>query len=161
MRKQHMMHKKEMEWTKCAAAHKCPMNIPSISKVPCDGGMSGEYGCSGVDMLGFVSLADQGIPTNGNDVWGWTDPVTGHEIAIAQAGPGTAFVDVTIPTAPVVLGMLPTHTVSSSWRDAKVYMNHVYIGSEATDHGIQVFDLTTLRCARPHTHARAGCTTHP
>jgi len=54
-------------------------------------------------------------------------------------------VDITTPTAPVVLGMLPTHTVSSSWRDAKVFKDHFFIGSEASDHGMQVFDLRTLR----------------
>ena len=35
--------------------------------------------------------------------------------------------------------------MSSSWRDAKVFKDHVFIGSEATDHGLQIFDLTTLR----------------
>jgi len=35
--------------------------------------------------------------------------------------------------------------VKSLWRDAKVYKNHAFIVSEAVDHGMQVFDLTTLR----------------
>jgi len=35
--------------------------------------------------------------------------------------------------------------VGSSWRDAKVYKNFAYIGSEAANHGLQVFDLATLR----------------
>ena len=54
--------------------------------------------------------------------------------------------DVTDPENPLVLGQLPTHTRSSTWRDIKVYKNHAYIVSDnASDHGVQVFDLTNLR----------------
>jgi choice-of-anchor B domain-containing protein len=44
---------------------------------------------------------------------------------------------------------LPTQTVASSWRDIKVIGNYAYIGSEAPDHGLQIFDLTKLRSADP------------
>jgi len=44
-----------------------------------------------------------------------------------------------------VITFLPTHTVRSIWRDAKVYNNYAFIVSEATNHGMQIFDLTTLR----------------
>jgi len=54
-------------------------------------------------------------------------------------------VDVTTPTQPCVLGFLKTHTFSSIWRDVKVYKNHAFIVSEATNHGMQVYDLTKLR----------------
>ena len=43
------------------------------------------------------------------------------------------------------LGNLPTHSVGSTWRDLEVVGNHVYIVSEASGHGMQVFDLTRLR----------------
>lgn len=81
----------------------------------------------------------------GNDLWGWTDPVTGSEIAIMGCTTGTSFVDVTVGSSPIVLGFLPTRTSSSLWRDMKVHNNHAYIVSEAGNHGVQVFDLTTLR----------------
>jgi len=55
------------------------------------------------------------------------------------------FVDVTDPANPSVLGFLRTHTVGSSWRDIKVYKDHAFIISEASGHGMQVFDLTLLR----------------
>ena len=45
----------------------------------------------------------------------------------------------------ILIGTLPTATVNSLWRDLKVYQNHVYIVSEAYEHGMQVFDLTRLR----------------
>jgi len=52
---------------------------------------------------------------------------------------------VTIPTAPTVLAFLPTQTSGSTWRDIKVFKNHAFIVSEASNHGMQVFDLTRLR----------------
>lgn len=58
---------------------------------------------------------------------------------------GSSFVDITDPINPVYLGNLPTQTSSSSWRDIKVYDNHAFIVSEASGHGMQVFDLTRLR----------------
>ena len=58
---------------------------------------------------------------------------------------GTGFVDISDPVNPILLGKLSTATESSIWRDIKVYKNYAYVVSEATDHGIQVFDLTRLR----------------
>ena len=36
------------------------------------------------------------------------------------------------------------HIYTSTWRDIKVYQNHAFIVSEASSHGMQVFDLTEL-----------------
>lgn len=58
---------------------------------------------------------------------------------------GTAFIDITDTENPVYLGKLPTASVNSSWRDIKVYKDHAFIVSEASNHGMQVFDLTRLR----------------
>ncbi len=107
-------------------------------------GSSTSYACDDVDFLGRVSLSEMNSD-GANDIWGWTDPDTGKEYALVGLQEGTAFVDVSTPTAPVYLGQLPTHTSSSAWRDLKVYRNSVYIVSEASDHGIQIFDLTQLR----------------
>lgn len=74
---------------------------------------------------------------------GWTDS-NGNDYAIAGCSDGTSFVDVTDPENPVVLGFLPTSTIPSSWRDIKVYKGFAYIGAEARDHGMQVFDLNQL-----------------
>lgn len=43
------------------------------------------------------------------------------------------------------LGRLPTQTETSVWRDMKVVDGYCYIGSEAPDHGIQVFDMRKVR----------------
>lgn len=113
--------------------------------VPCIDGMAGGFPCSNVDLYEHMPLSAIG-GGNGNDIWGWTDPVTGHEWALMGRSNGTAFVDITDPENPVYAGNLPTHSGNSSWRDIKVYADHAFIVSDFNgSHGMQVFDLTQLR----------------
>lgn len=111
---------------------------------PCENGMAGNYPCDGYDLLGRISLSDFAAQA-GNDSWGWTDPTTNKEYALMGLDNGTAFIDITDTDNLVYLGKLPSATVSSSWRDIKVYQDHAFIVSEAQGHGMQVFDLTKLR----------------
>jgi choice-of-anchor B domain-containing protein len=113
--------------------------------VPCVDGKADIYPCKNVDLLSVLPLASMG-GGNGNDIWGWTDPSSGKEYAIVGRTNGTAFVDVSTPTAPRFLGNLPSNGGSSSWRDMKVYKDHAFIVADfITGHGMQVFDLTRLR----------------
>ena len=111
---------------------------------PCVAGFAGSYPCENVDLLAFMPLSTFGS-TSGNDSWGWTDPLTSKEYALMGLRDGTGFVDISDPENPVYLGKLPTRTSSSSWRDIKVYNNYAFVVSEASNHGMQVFDLTQLR----------------
>jgi len=118
---------------------------------PCENGMADVYPCNGYDLMSYLSLQDltpEGVNNGsiaGNDSWGWTDPTTNKEYALVGLNSHAAFVDISEPSLPVLLGVLPTATVNSSWRDIKVYQNHAFIVSEASGHGMQVFDLTRLR----------------
>jgi choice-of-anchor B domain-containing protein len=114
------------------------------NKVPCENGMANGYPCNGYDLLLNIPLGTF-FATDGNDSWGWTDPTNNKEYAIMGLNNGTAFIDITDTDNPVYLGKLATATVSSSWRDIKVYKDHAFIVSEASNHGMQVFDLTRLR----------------
>ena len=110
-----------------------------------------------------------------NDIWGWTDPMTKKEYALVGLTNGVSFVDVSNPEKPIVIGKLDESNISakfktlsdpnyeactigigdteqskniqegSTWRDHKVFKDHLFIGSDAQAHGIQVFDLTKLR----------------
>jgi choice-of-anchor B domain-containing protein len=110
----------------------------------CVNGTAGDFPCRRVDLLSAVPVADMGSE-QANDIWGWTDPATGREYALVGLVNGVGFVDVTDPEAPLVVGRLPTRTEVSSWRDLKVYEDHVFVVSEAEGHGLQVFDLRALR----------------
>ncbi len=118
---------------------------PNPTSNLCENGIAaGIYPCSGFDLVSRISLSTMG-GGRGNDSWGWTDPNNGKEYALVGLDNGTAFIDISAPDTPVYLGKLPTATVSSQWRDIKVYQNHAFIVSEAVNHGMQVFDLTRLR----------------
>ena len=118
--------------------------LVAMGKTPCVGGMAGTFPCHNIDLASFLPLASLGGGTV-NDLWGWTDPLTGKEYAVVGRSNGTAFVDISNPEQPIYLGNLPTHSVDSVWRSVKVYANHAFIVSEAENHGMQVFDLTRLR----------------
>ncbi len=118
------------------------------SQTLCNNGFAGVYPCNNVDLLAHMDFPVIGGNTNtdGNDSWGWTDPLDGKEYAIMGCTSHTAFIDITNPTNPIYLGKVNSHNnISSVWRDIKVYNNYAFIVSEANGHGMQVFDLTRLR----------------
>ena len=117
-----------------------------IPQEKCVDGFAGEFPCKDYDLMSHIPLEDFfGEGTEGNDSWGWFDAVTGKEYALMGTNRGTAFVDITNPSQPKIIGTLATATAPSSWRDIKVYKNFAYIVSEATDHGMQIFELAKLR----------------
>ncbi|HSH46684.1 MAG TPA: choice-of-anchor B family protein, partial [Longimicrobiales bacterium] len=119
-------------------------------EVRCDAGQAAHFECSNVDLLSFVPVSELGggRGVRLNDVWGWTDPQSGREIAIVGRVNGTSFVDVTDASNPRFLGDLPMTEGSNPavWRDMKVVNDHVFIVADgAGQHGMQVFDLARLR----------------
>ena len=109
----------------------------------CVGGVAGGFPCASADLVGFLSVARFGAG-NTNDVWGWTDPDSGAEYALLGLDHATAFIDVSNPYCPVHIGTLPSATEASLWRDLETFGHHAFIGSEAPDHGLQIFDLHRL-----------------
>lgn len=119
--------------------------LKPLVNVPCTDGFADVFPCANVDLLAFLPHTMIGGDTN-NDMWGWADPVTGKEYAMVGARDGVAFVDISTPTAPRFLGKLPTHAERSSWRDLKVYQDHLFVVADKNrGHGMQVFDLNQLR----------------
>jgi len=131
--------------------------LPAIvgleDEIPCVEGDAAGYECDNVNIISFLPIKEMagGRGARLNDIWGWTDPETGREIAIVGRTDGTAFVDLTDPYNPVMLGDLPKTpgSFSSVWRDMKVHDDHTYIVADgAGQHGVQVFDLRRLREVR-------------
>jgi choice-of-anchor B domain-containing protein len=122
------------------------LSLQAYAQTACVNGMAGEYPCRNMDLMKFMTLQECGCDPNGNtnDVWGWVSPVSGKEYAILGCADVTSFIDVTDPVNPVLIGTLPTHSVSSLWRDVESHGNWLYVVSEAQGHGMQVFDLTQL-----------------
>jgi choice-of-anchor B domain-containing protein len=129
-----------------------PGGVPQerLSSIKCTDDMAGIFPCHRVDLASFIPLSELGGSIWANDVWGWTDPQTGRDYALAKLFEGTAVVDVTDETDPIYLGTLPSPAPNPAdfghiWGDIKTYDNHAFIGAEATGHGVQIFDLTRLR----------------
>jgi choice-of-anchor B domain-containing protein len=105
--------------------------------------MAGPYPCSGVDMLGRIPLGDV-MARSGASIWGATDSKTHREIGIMAVDTGTAFVDVSKPRCPTILGILPASGARSTWREARAMGDYAVVVSEAQNHGMQVFDMKKL-----------------
>ena len=118
--------------------------------VACEDGAADAFACDYVDIVSFLPVGriggKRGVEVN--DMWGWTDPVTGTEWALVGRYDGTSFIDLSDPGNPRYVGDLPlTEGANPSvWRDIKVYRDHAYIVSDgAGEHGMQIFDLAQLR----------------
>jgi choice-of-anchor B domain-containing protein len=142
----HVLDAAKAERAAQALAEADRFGVEVSTPAPCIAGFAGPYPCENVDLAAVVPLAELG-GVAGNDSWGWTDPVTGREIALVGTGTGLTFVDVSEPTDPRILGRLESHRLDSRilWRDVKVDQDHAFIVSEVRGHGLQVFDLTRLR----------------
>lgn len=117
--------------------------------------MADGYPCNQITLQSHVSASElQG--TFINDIWGWTDSESSKEYALIGLSDGITFVDISTPTAPIVIGkLIETHDHArseeilhgeSAWRDIKVYKDHAFIVSDLNEeHGMQIFDLTQLR----------------
>ncbi len=123
-------------------------NEEEILVTPCLDGLADGYPCLGYDLVAHLPLSVFDAQS-GNDAWGWTDPLTQKEYVLMGLNTGTAFVDISQADDPIYLGILPrtneTALQGDAWRDVKVFQNHAFVVSEASNHGLQVFDLTRLR----------------
>ena len=131
------------------------------ARVDCTDGEAAGHPCHSVDLLS--RLMPQELQAEVVlDMWGWTDPVTGREYALVTTDTSVAFVDVSDPINPAFLGLLPSHDhTTSGWRDVKVYQNHAFVVVDGQGaNGLQVFDLTQLRAARPQRPTVFSATAH-
>ncbi|KAI0010198.1 hypothetical protein F4779DRAFT_318726 [Xylariaceae sp. FL0662B] len=104
------------------------------------------FKCSGLDLYDFKSHADLGSDGGeGAGSWGWTSPDGREFVAIAQSD-GSAFAEISPEGKLIYLGRLPQYPDAepSLWREIKGYKSYIVVGSEAENHGIQVFDMAKL-----------------
>jgi len=114
-----------------------------VFDVRCVDGKAAGFPCDRVHLLAYLPLSSVGGSDGTNDVWGFSEG--GREFVLLGLRSGTAFIEITNPTAPLYLGKLPGHRSSRSiWRDIETYQRHAFIASEAFAHGVQVFDLGAL-----------------
>ena len=99
------------------------------------------FAAQGIQLKSWIPLNNfAGNPSNANDCWGYVSP-SGREYAIIGLRNGTAFVEITNPSSPVIVGQISGP--SSLWRCMKVYGAYCYAGSEGGG-GIQVISMTNI-----------------
>lgn len=117
------------------------------------------------DLYHFLSHAATGSKVEGqaSSSWGWTSSDGREFVAIGQLD-GTAFVEVSKQGKMIYLGRLESGDgIGARWREIRTVGDHIVVGSEAFDHGIQFFDmkkLLTLDPASPKLFTNADLASH-
>jgi choice-of-anchor B domain-containing protein len=79
--------------------------------------------------------------TEGNDIWGWVDPVSLNEYALVGLNDGFSCVNVSNSSNLIEEFYIPD--LNSTWRDVKTWGNYAYVTTEA-DAGLLIVDLTDM-----------------
>ena len=76
-------------WVESSILRESTRTLTAVTgeETPCTDGATGPFDCSQVDLVAFVPLASLGADpgTILNDIWGWTDPVTGRRLGAGRA----------------------------------------------------------------------------
>lgn len=82
-----------------------------------------------------------------SNIWGWWDNA-GNEYALVGTESGLSIVDVTNPTTPTELFLIPGP--SSIWREVRTHDHYAYVTTEGGG-GLTIVDLSQLPTAAPYT----------
>jgi choice-of-anchor B domain-containing protein len=127
------------------------MQQKQVNAVCIDGSTNG-FTCNNLSLLAHVPLADlPNNPSTASDTWGHVDLNNRQEHAIIGLRSGVSVVDVTAPTAPIIIGSISG--LSSTWRYIEVYQYfdtstlrwqaYAYVTTEANE-GLTIIDLNDL-----------------
>lgn len=102
------------------------------------------FAASNFTLLSNIS-PETGTGAKYSACWGWTQPISNKEYAIACSKNGTYFIDVTNPTTPTVSAYVPGTSSNGTWRETKTYQNYCYVVSDdGNSTGFQVINMSTL-----------------
>lgn len=135
-----------------AAALSAPVKCVNGSAVVVPGDRLQTFRCSNLDLQDFKTHAWLGgSKGSGSGSWGWTSS-DGREFGAIGQEDGTAFIEISKAGRITYRGRLPQQTATSRWREIRRVGNYFIIGSEAENHGVQIFDARKLlSVTRPKT----------
>lgn len=77
--------------------------------------------------------------------WGWYQANKNKEYAIVGTSKQTYFIDVTIPTAPVIVDSVRAKHIGCTWREVKSYQNYCYmVSDQCSPNSFQIVDMQYL-----------------
>ncbi len=119
-----------------------PLSTRALAPVASSNQGGGHVSSSNVNLFSNVALNEfpAPIPSSANDVWGYVSP-SGREYAIIGLSNSTAFVEVTDPSNPVIVGKIPD--AFSIWSDMRTYGEYAYNANEGSG-GLQTINLTQI-----------------
>ena len=104
-----------------------------------------------IDLLGSLNPHPS---LNYTDIWGYS--ANGREYALMGITGGTSIIDVTDPSNPIEVDVIPGPLAPPyEWRDIKTHLNYAYIVNEGSGpgSGMQVVDLSYLPDSASLVHA--------
>lgn len=108
-----------------------------------------QYASQNINLLAIWSNPTiTAEPTYGikyNGIWGWYDEKKNKEYGIIGGSDGVYFVDITVPTSPVLCDFVPGRRDSCIWRELKTYKNYCYmVSDDKAPNSFQIVDLSYL-----------------
>lgn len=77
--------------------------------------------------------------------WGWAQTSKNKEYAIVGTSSKTYFIDVTVPTNPIIVDSVIARRAGCTWRELKTYQNYCYIVSDdSPPNSFQIVDMQYL-----------------
>lgn len=99
-----------------------------------------------IDLLALIkpdtSVLNTPVGNRYSGCWGWYQASKNREYAISGGSSGTFFIDVTVPTNPVVVDVVPGKK-GATWREMKTYQNYCYIVSD--DPAPNMFQIVDMK----------------
>ncbi|MFL5753871.1 MAG: choice-of-anchor B family protein [Bacteroidia bacterium] len=95
-----------------------------------------------VDPETIVNWYGNGTKYSG--CYGWHNPVDGKEYAILGTTQGNYFIDISVPSTPVINDFVPGAAQASLWREIKTYQNYAYLVSDDSNSKLQIVDMSYL-----------------
>lgn len=106
--------------------------------------VNAQFAASNFTLLSNIN-PQTGSGSKYSGCWGWTQPITNKEYAIACSKNGTYFIDVTNPLTPTVSAYVAGTSTNGTWRETKTYQNYCYVVcDDGGSTGFQVIDMSTL-----------------
>ncbi len=123
-------------------SHRQPRTVAALTcALLTSAAVAGEFTFQNVELLSQVPLGDFSFnPSSASDCWGYTSP-SGREYALVALRNALAVVEITTPTAPVIVEEIG-HT-NCLWGDVKVFGDRCYVVNECSG-GMDVIDLSDV-----------------
>jgi choice-of-anchor B domain-containing protein len=108
-----------------------------------------QYDKQNISLVGHWNnpqeVAEPGYGIKYQSIWGWVDTAHNAEYAIQGSSSGTYFIDLSIPSNPVVRDFVAGRRSLCIWREYKTYGHYLYaISDDQSPNSLQIIDMSYL-----------------